>query len=103
MVAHAQQVRESCKPSGQTSSKKHVAGIGRLVLDSFQHLLRKRTLVSELRIDPKEFGVELRNGDGRTISSDRLSAGERQLLAVSLLWGLGRASDAPCRLLRILL
>ncbi len=51
--------------------------------------------LSELRIDPSNFSVELRNGDGRPISSDRLSAGERQLLAVSLLWGLGRASGRP--------
>jgi DNA sulfur modification protein DndD len=95
MVAHSQQVRGVLQTFRTNVIQKHVAGIGRLVLDSFQHLLHKRTLVSELRIDPKEFGVELRNGDGRTISSDRLSAGERQLLAVSLLWGLGRASGRP--------
>jgi DNA sulfur modification protein DndD len=95
MVAHSQQVRTVLQTFRTSTIRKHVTGIERLVLDSFQHLLRKRTLVSELRIDPNKFTVELRNGDGRPISSDRLSAGERQLLAVSLLWGLGRASGRP--------
>jgi DNA sulfur modification protein DndD len=51
--------------------------------------------VSELRIDPERFIVELRNADGKIIGADRLSAGERQLLAVSLLWGLARVSGRP--------
>jgi DNA sulfur modification protein DndD len=66
-----------------------------LVLESFRQLARKATLVTDLAIDPAHFTVELRGGDGQIVSPDRLSTGERQLLAVSILWGLGRASGRP--------
>jgi DNA sulfur modification protein DndD len=75
--------------------KKHVTKIEALVLDSLRQLLRKQSLVSELHIDPEQFAVELRNGDGKVLGANRLSAGERQLLAVSLLWGLARVSGRP--------
>lgn len=39
--------------------------------------------------------VELSGRDGLPLSADELSAGERQLLAVALLWGLARAAGQP--------
>ncbi|MEK9505549.1 DNA sulfur modification protein DndD [Gaopeijia maritima] len=63
-----------------------------LILQSFQELLRKESLVASLAIDPEDMGIRLFGEAGRLIHPDRLSAGERQLLAVSILWGLARAS-----------
>src|SRR5207248_6815968 len=48
-----------------------------------------------LRIDPETFSIELRGQNGKPILPQQLSAGERQLLAVSLLWGLAQASGRP--------
>jgi len=48
-----------------------------------------------LKIDPATFRLELTGGDGKPLPFDRLSAGERQLLATSLLWGLAKASGRP--------
>ena len=48
-----------------------------------------------MKIDPETFRIELTDGDGRVVPFDRFSAGERQLLATSLLWGLARASGRP--------
>ena len=62
------------------------------VLDSFRHLLAKKHLVDAIRIDPATFALTVRSVDGETLPTDRLSAGERQLLAVSILWGLAKAS-----------
>ncbi len=61
------------------------------MLDSFRELIRKPTLVTGLRIDPTTFNVELSGPKGQ-LTAERLSAGERQLLAIALLWGLARAS-----------
>ena len=95
MISHSAQARVTLQQFRNEVNRRHVGRIEQLVFDSFQHLLRKRTLVSELKIDPQRFTVELRNGDGKALLADRLSAGERQLLAVSLLWGLARASGRP--------
>src|SRR5262249_26244884 len=59
---------------------------------SLQQLLRKERLVTAIHIDRKTFAVTLRGAGGTEIAADRLSAGERQLLATALLWGLRRAA-----------
>jgi DNA sulfur modification protein DndD len=94
-IAHAKRVRETLNDFRQSVVRRHVGRIERLVLDSFRQLLRKSSLISELRIDPENFSLELRGTDGTVVSPDRLSAGERQLLAVSILWGLARAAGRP--------
>ena len=69
--------------------------ISRLVLDGLRQLLRKERLVGDLEIDPESFTLHVRGVDGDIIPPERLSAGERQLLAVALLWGLARAAGRP--------
>lgn len=95
VVQHSQKARETMAKFYQSVTARHAGRIAALVLDSFRRLLRKESLVSNLTIDPKTFAVEIRDAVGKTLSPDRLSAGERQLLAVSLLWGLARASGYP--------
>jgi DNA sulfur modification protein DndD len=60
-----------------------------------QQLLRKRAMADRISIDPETYAVTLLNAAGQTIPFERLSAGERQLLATALLWGLARASGRP--------
>jgi DNA sulfur modification protein DndD len=67
----------------------------RLILESFAQLLRKTGLVTGLSVDPITFRLELTGGDGQSLPYERLSAGERQLLATSILWGLAKASGRP--------
>jgi DNA sulfur modification protein DndD len=95
ILTHSVRIRHTLEDFKQKVVRRHVSRIEELVLDSFRQLLRKKSLISELRIDPDHFTIELRGGDGQVISPDRLSAGERQLMAVSLLWGLARASGRP--------
>lgn len=65
------------------------------VLESFQHLVRKPGLVNRLTIDPETFEVGLTNDRGRQVKQDDLSAGESQLLAIALLWGLAKTAGLP--------
>lgn len=60
------------------------------IYESFQRLLRKESMLSAVRLDPEDFSVSLVGRDDREVPVERLSAGERQLLATALLWGLGR-------------
>lgn len=75
--------------------ERHIESIQRLVLECFTDLARKHDLLGSITINPKTFEVRLFSNDGALLSPDRLSAGERQLLAVSLLWGLAKASNRP--------
>ena len=95
VLRHAQKVRDTLTKFKQAMIGRHLKRLETLVLDSFIQLLRKKALVSELSINPHTFDLELKNKNGETITPDRLSAGERQLLAISVLWGLARASGRP--------
>jgi DNA sulfur modification protein DndD len=75
--------------------RRHAERIGSLVHDSLKQLLRKETLVTGVSIDPETFALELKGRDGHLLAPERMSAGERQLLSVAVLWGLARASSRP--------
>ena len=70
----------------------NIERIASLVLDSYWTLLHKENLVKSIKINPETFDISLSNMDGQQLRTDQLSAGERQLLAISLLWGMARAS-----------
>jgi putative sulfurtransferase DndC len=63
-----------------------------LVTECFLYLLHKSNLVYRIQIDTETFCLSLFDYEGQPIPKHRLSAGEKQLLAISLLWGLARAS-----------
>jgi DNA sulfur modification protein DndD len=56
-------------------------------------------LIEDVKIDPETFELQLFGREGRKIDPSDLSAGERQLTALSLLWGLARASERPLPLI----
>jgi DNA sulfur modification protein DndD len=95
VLAHSTRVRRTLEAFRNSVVQRHVARLEALILDSLQQLLRKRSLADRISIDPETYAVTLLNAAGQTIPFERLSAGERQLLATSLLWGLARASGRP--------
>lgn len=62
------------------------------VTDCFRYLLHKSSLVYRVTIDNHNFTLALYDHQGKLLPKHRLSAGEKQLLAISLLWGLARVS-----------
>ena len=66
-----------------------------LITESFLFLLRKSSFVKRIAIDPLTFSITLFDGDGRGVSKQRLSEGEKQIFAVAVLWGLARAAARP--------
>lgn len=58
----------------------------------FNRLIRKSPFVRKVEIDPSNFVFELVGQDGTIIPKADLSAGERQIFAISMLWALGRTS-----------
>ena len=62
------------------------------ILTCFQRLIRKKSLVHGITIDADTFQISVTNFGGQVVPAHRLSAGERQLLAVATLWALAHAS-----------
>ena len=95
ILQHSARVRTTFEKFRQSVVKRHLRRIEALVFESYQQLLRKSALVTRLLIDPETFSLTLHGRDGNVLSVERLSAGERQLLAIALLWGLAKASGRP--------
>jgi len=74
---------------------KHIHTLESCIFESFRYLLRKEDLVHHVRIDPDTYELSLYGKEYCVIPTARLSAGERQLLAISILWGLAKASGKP--------
>jgi DNA sulfur modification protein DndD len=61
----------------------------------FNRLSRKGELLSRITIDRDTFRVRVVRWDSTELPKERLSAGEKQLLAIAILWSLAQASQRP--------
>lgn len=95
LVDHIDRVRTTLAELRLAASRRHLGRISAFVLDALGRLLRKENLITQVDVDPETNMVELSGRDGLPLPASDLSAGERQLLAVALLWGLARAAGQP--------
>ena len=65
------------------------------VAECFAVLCRKQSMVERIHVDPRTFATALFDRQDRLIPKEELSAGEKQIYAISLLWGLAKASGRP--------
>jgi len=77
------------------ATERKIDRLSDLITESFRYLLRKQTMVERVHIDPATFAITLYNESGHALSKERLSEGEKQIFAISVLWGLSRASAHP--------
>lgn len=94
-LKHSRRVQDTLERFRTAVTQRHTQQLETLILEGFGQLLRKRSLVYNVRIDPLTCKLALLDVAGNTLPPERLSAGERQLLAVAILWGLARASGRP--------
>lgn len=62
------------------------------IATKFQFLNRKDSLIDSIQIDKETYMIEAVNKEKKVIGLEDLSAGERQLLAISILWSLSEVS-----------
>ena len=61
--------------------------------EMYRQLSSRSGLIKDLLIDPKTYEVSLHDRHGSAIRKSGLSAGEKEIFAVSLLWGLAQTSQ----------
>lgn len=72
--------------------KENIATLEKRIKSKFDSLERKSELITKVSINPETFNLTLADLDGLPLDTKRLSAGERQLLSVAILWALAEAS-----------
>ncbi|MEV7300931.1 DNA sulfur modification protein DndD [Streptomyces clavifer] len=92
VVTFAGKARDTLEKFGEALLRRHISRLEVAVLQSFKALMRKSGLIHDLRIDTARSSLVLADSEGEPIDPGRLSAGERQLLAISLLWGLAKVA-----------
>lgn len=94
ILAYARQDQETVARLKTEVLKLHVQRIEEHVSRRLKRLLHKRRLIARVAIDPQDCRTTLFDAEDAPVPPDRLSAGERQLLAVSMLWGLAGMAHA---------
>ncbi|WP_333978521.1 hypothetical protein [Acinetobacter colistiniresistens] len=61
-------------------------------VEIFNSLLRKRNFITDLQIDAKTFNTRLIKTNGKVVEKSALSAGEKQIYAIAMLWSLAKTS-----------
>jgi DNA sulfur modification protein DndD len=95
LIERIEKVRYTLDKFGLAVTTKHIRRLELLILESFSQLIRKENFINQIEIDPNDYTLTLYTPNHEKLSPKSLSAGERQLLAVSVLWGLSRASGRP--------
>ena len=88
----AQRVRAALAVYETRVLERRVEKLSSHFVECFNGLIHKKRLFSKVQVDPETFNFSLISEDGVDISKDALSAGERQIFAISMLWALGKTS-----------
>jgi len=64
-----------------------------LTYDMYRRLASKGDLIDSIKIDPATYLVTIQDRHGNEVQKANLSAGEKEVFAMSLLWGLAQTSE----------
>ncbi|MBD2487712.1 DNA sulfur modification protein DndD [Aulosira sp. FACHB-615] len=92
IITSASKVQETLKIFREKLTLRKLNKLEEEVKNCFLYLLHKSDLVFRIAIDTKTFALSLFDFDGKPVPKHRLSAGEKQLLAIAFLWGLAKVS-----------
>lgn len=69
-----------------------LASLSSYFVEAFNGLVNRKKLIESVDVDPDTFAIHLIGSSGKRVDTADLSAGERQLYAISMLWALGKTS-----------
>lgn len=95
LITRAGEMRKTLEAFRLRMAARHAATLGETVLEAFQCLHRKLDTIARILVDSRTFEMSLFDETGRRIDPGRLSAGERQLLAVAMVWAILKAAGRP--------
>lgn len=72
--------------------KDKVARLAATISDCYRVLANKKSLIADVRMDPVSLEMAYVGSDGNNVERQLLSAGEKQLLVIAILWALAKCS-----------
>jgi DNA sulfur modification protein DndD len=92
LLTTAPRVQQTLVEFRQRLTQQKLGELEQAITQYFLLLLHKSTLVHRVMVDGDTFRLDLYDTDGDPLPIQRLSAGEKQILAIAFLWGLASAS-----------
>lgn len=72
--------------------KKKTGTLSKTITECYKKLANKKNLIQEIVMDPGTLNMRYLNGFGNEVSKESLSAGEKQLMVIAILWALALCS-----------
>ena len=92
VAKHIEKLKETMHGFAKNLVRENIELLESKITEKFVALSRKDNLISGVKICPDSFSLSLLSSASAALTPSRLSAGERQLLAIAILWGLAEAS-----------
>lgn len=92
VIRETPRIKETLEKFQDKLSIERIAQLEKLVSTHYRKLMRKHSFVGSVKISPETYNLSICDEKGKELPKKRLSAGEKQLLAVAFLWGLAEAS-----------
>ncbi|WP_415888714.1 DNA sulfur modification protein DndD [Neptuniibacter sp. SY11_33] len=89
---HIDKLKSTMHSFAKTMIKENIQLLEQKIAEKFIALTRKDNLISSVLVNTDSFALTLLSRENEILSPERLSAGERQLLAIAILWALAEAS-----------
>lgn len=92
VIREADAARKTLRQFSSRIVNRHIGRISDEIAVALTSLLRKERLVTRVTIDTETFDLALFGRNGERLDAERLSAGERQMVATATLWGLAKST-----------
>ena len=92
VIRCAGRAQESLRQFHSQMTRSKIEELSESISNAFSALLHKCTLVARVLLNPDSLMIAVVDEHGSEVAKSRLSSGERQMLAVAILWGLERSS-----------
>lgn len=92
LIRYSQIVMQTMEAFKARLTEKRVQDLSDIILHCFTSMVGKTSMIHHIQIDPKTLDIKLIDFKNNELLKSQLSAGEKQLFAVSIIWGLAKCS-----------